>query len=207
MRNFGCVSARDGVLFPAGDIVVTVEKNRLVGLSMDRVMAVLKHCMKKSEGTLRCQVFANNVFRYSLANFDGALAMVNACPSSETTLSSARCNFLKTHVLKLWNSDLKDFVSVHVVIFVYPDVSGDGTHMIFYGDILQQLNGHDVSFIDAIEVEKLWQDRTSISVKYHELSVLRRKDLHEGGVLESDAGDSDLEKMFAGTNAMSTTAS
>lgn len=184
-----------------GDIVVSIDKCSVIGLSLDKVSAILRKSMKKSKGKIRCQVLKNNIFRHAYADRPKAFENVIQCPVADVTLRSFKCKYFKTKILKLWNQEAKDFIGFHVVIFVHPDVSSsDDNTMIFYGDVLLQLNGHDVSHIDAIEIGRLYQDKPCIGVVFYETSVLRRKDLHEAN-LECDIGDDDdLERMIPGSS-------
>ncbi|XP_018494812.1 uncharacterized protein LOC108864183 [Galendromus occidentalis] len=184
-----------------GDIMVSIEKSSLIGSSMEQISAILRSRMKKTKGTIKCQVLRNNIFRHAYTDRVRAFENVTRSPQADVTLSSPRSKYFQTRILKLWNQEARDFIGFHVVIFVHPDVTpSDGHTMIFYGDVLLQLNGHDVSHVDPAEVERLYRDRPSIGVVFYQTSVLRRKDLHEAGIEETDFGDTELERMLPGSS-------
>lgn len=179
---------------------MSIDKTRVIGMSLDKIFGIMKQCMRKPEGKIRCQVLKNNIFRSAYAERSEVHKHVTQSSLADVTLTSSKCTYFKTKLLKLWNPEARDFEGYHVVNFVHPTVApSEGNTMIFFGDVLMQLNGHDVSHVEPGEIQRLYDGKPSISVVFHETSVLRRKDLHEAGIdPENDVADTELERMALG---------
>lgn len=181
-----------------GDIVVTVENVRLHAHGMRELNKTLDDLIKK-KGTTRfhCQVFANNIFRFAHSHFNTALSIVTTKVPVELTLTAVKPmkGFMRTHILKLWNPDTKEFVPNHVIMSVSSQITVATGESIFYGDILAAVNGKDTGVMSVAEVQRQLRSRIPIHVSIVQISVLRRKDLHEAGIGHEKYQELNLERM------------
>lgn len=182
---------------------MAIEKVWLNGQPLKHIDALFDNLMRgKRTGRFHCQVFANNVFRFAHSHLNTALSMITTKVPVELTLtagSNRKKGFVRTHILKLWNPESKEFVPNHVIMNISPSLTVSAGGTIFYGDVLTQVNGKDTAGMSVAEVQRQLTSRSPIQVTIVELSVLRRKDLHEAGLGGEDAHETNLERMSANT--------
>ncbi|OQR76902.1 hypothetical protein BIW11_02986 [Tropilaelaps mercedesae] len=178
------------------DVIASIEKVSVVGISKEWIWSLIKSYMRNGKGVIHCRVFANNIYHQMYSQFNTMHQTLCQTVQSELTFSAPNQKFFRTRVIRLYNPEAKEMATHYVVWHVWPKVMCN-TGMIFFGDVIMQVNGRPISILSESDVQRLWAGRSSVDVIVLSVSVLRRKDLQEAAQELNDVLAMKIKKVIS----------